>query len=193
MRYLAMAADVFIIWLCGWVSHLWLHSAAEQVVVLPRYQLAMLAASLMLLAFSSSVYRSWRVNEMWVMLRTVATTWLGLVMAILVALFFTKHSSDFSRLWFSTWVLSTLAAMCLQRVLVYSVLRKLRVKGYNFKTVLLVGQGRLSDSVVNTLSNAVWSGLRVVAIVPADGVAAYLKTRPNGDHTDEVWLCLPLS
>ena len=193
VRYLAMWADVFIIWFCGWASYLWVHSAAEQAVLLPRYQLIMLAASLMMLAFSSSVYRSWRVNEMWVMLRTVATTWLGLVMAILVALFFTKHSSDFSRLWFSTWVLSTLAAMWLQRVLVYSVLRKLRVKGYNFKTVLLVGQGRLSDSVVKTLSNAVWSGLRVVATVPADGVAAYLKAQPNGDRTDEVWLCLPLS
>ena len=192
VRYLAMAADLFIIWCCGWASYLWVHSATEP-VVLPRYQLVMLAASLMMLSFPSSVYRSWRVNEMWVMLRAVATTWLGVVLAILAILFFTKNSSEFSRLWLSTWVLSTLMAMWLQRMLVYSVLRKLRVKGYNFKTVVLVGQGRLSQDVVKSLSNAVWSGLRVVATLPADGVATYLKAQPNGDRTDEVWLCLPLS
>ena len=193
VRYLAMAADVLIIWLCGWASYLWVHSAAEQAVLLPRYQLIMLSASVMMLAFSSSVYRSWRVNEMWVMLRVIATTWLSVVLAILAVLFFTKNSSEFSRLWLSTWVLSTLMAMWLQRTLVYSVLRKLRVKGYNFKTVVLVGQGRLSQDVVQSLSNAVWSGLRVVATLPADGVAAYLKAQPNGDRTDEMWLCLPLS
>ena len=192
-RYLAMAADVFIIWFCGWASYLWVHSAAEQVVLLPRYQLVMLAASLMLLSFSSGLYRSWRVNEMWVMLRAVGITWVGVTLAIVVTLFFTKQSSDFSRLWFSMWVLSTLAAMWVQRVLVYSVLRKLRVKGYNFKTVVLVGQGRLSQDVVNALANAVWSGLRVVAILPADGVAAYLAAQQPGDRTNEVWLCLPLS
>ena len=192
-RYLAMAADVFIIWFCGWASYLWVHSAAEQVVLLPRYQLVMLAASLMLLSFSSGLYRSWRVNEMWVMLRAVGITWVGVTLAIVVTLFFTKQSSDFSRLWFSIWVLSTLVAMWVQRVLVYSVLRKLRVKGYNFKTVVLVGQGRLSQDVVNALANAVWSGLRVVAILPADGVAAYLAAQQPGDRTNEVWLCLPLS
>ena len=193
VRYVAMAADLSIIWLCGWASYVWHHSTAEQLVRLPRYQLVMLAASLMLLACSSSVYRSWRVNEMGVMLRTVATTWLCVVLVILVALFFTKHSSEFSRVWFTTWTLSSLGAMWLQRLLVYSVLRRLRVKGYNFKTVVLVGQGRLSQDVVGALANAVWSGLRVVAILPADGLAAYLQARQPGDRTDEVWLCLPMS
>ena len=191
VRYLAMGADVLIIWFCGWASYLWCVGTAGQAV--PRYQLVVLAASLMMLSFSSGVYRSWRVNEMWVMLRAVAATWLGLVVAILVALFLTKHSSDFSRLWFLVWVVSTLVVMWLQRVLVYSVLRRLRVKGYNFKTVVLVGQGRLSQDVVDTLSSAVWSGLRVVATLPAEGLGTYLKTLPNSSRIDEVWLCLPLS
>lgn len=191
VRYLAMGADVLIIWFCGWASYLWCVGTAGQAV--PRYQLVVLAASLMMLSFSSGVYRSWRVNEMWVMLRAVATTWLGLVVAILVALFLTKHSSDFSRLWFLVWVVSTLVVMWLQRVLVYSVLRRLRVKGYNFKTVVLVGQGRLSQDVVDALSSAVWSGLRVVATLPAEGLGTYLKTLPNSSRIDEVWLCLPLS
>ena len=206
MRYLAMAVDVLIIWLCAWASAVWylqvglgaggLSATAGGVgngLLLPRYQLVVLVASLMLLAFSSNVYKSWRVNEMWVMLRTVATTWMGVVMVILVVLFYTKHSSDFSRVWLTSWALGSLVAMWVQRVLVYSVLRKLRIKGYNFKTVVLVGPGRLSDGVVKVLSDAVWSGLRVVATVPASSVAMYLKEQGPTARIDEVWLCLPLS
>ena len=207
VRYLAMAADVVIIWLCGWASYFWYISSelgagsaiaaaaaggAGGAVMMPRYQLVVLASSLMLLAFSPGVYRSWRVNEMWVMLRTVATTWIGVVLVILVVLFYTKHSSEFSRIWFTSWALSSLVVMWLQRLVVYSVLRKLRIKGYNFKTVVLVGQGRLSEDVVTALANAVWSGLRVVATLPADGVATYLKAQQPHNRIDEVWLCLPL-
>lgn len=209
VRYLAMAVDVLIIWLCAWGSAAWYLGAGSDAgefgstataaahagggVLMPRYQLVVLSASLMLLAFSSNVYRSWRVNEMWVMLRTVATTWMSVVMVILVVLFYTKHSSEFSRVWITSWALSSLVAMWVQRLLVYSVLRKLRIKGYNFKTVVLVGPGRLSDGVLKVLSNAVWSGLRVVATVPADGVAAYLKAQGPTARIDEVWLCLPLA
>ena len=193
MRYLAMAADVFIIWFCGWSSFLWYEGLDGRAALPPRNQLVVLAASLMLLVFSSNMYRSWRLNEMWVMLRTVATTWMGVVLAILAALFLTKHSSDFSRLWFSTWVLFTLFAMWLERVMVYSVLRKLRVKGYNFKTVVLVGPGRLSQEVANALTNAMWSGLRVVATLSVDGLVKYVKNQQTDKHIDEVWLCLPVS
>ena len=188
-----MACDVFIIWACGWAAYLWYHGTMAEGHLLPRYQLVMLAASLMLLALPSGVYRSWRVNQPWVMLRALTLTWLAVVLVILVVLFFAKMSSEFSRVWFTAWTLGTLLVLCVQRVLVYSVLRRLRVRGYNFKTVVLVGNDRLSQNVQDTLAQAVWSGLRVVAVLPRNGLPAYLAGHAGQRPVDEVWLCLPLS
>ena len=187
-----MAVDVFIIWACGWAAYLWYHGTAAQGHLLPRYQLVMLAASLMLLAFSSNVYRSWRMNEAWVMLRAITFAWLGVVLVILVSLFFAKLSSEFSRFWFTAWSLGTLIVLCVQRVVVYTVLRRLRVRGYNFKTVVLVGNGPLSQKVKATLADSVWSGLRVIATLPRDGLPAFLEGPEGKRQSDEVWLCLPL-
>lgn len=188
-----MAGDLFIIWGCGWLAHMAYPGTASQGELPARYQLMLLAASFMLLALSPGVYRSWRMNELWVMLRSVLLAWLGIMLAILVVLFFTKTSADLSRVWFTSWALGTLFVLCAQRLLVYSVLRSLRMRGYNFKTVLLVGQGRLSQSVQDTLAESMWSGLRIVATLPPESLPAYLAAQAGEKPVDEVWLCLPLS
>jgi len=193
VRYVAMALDALIIWGCGMAVYLLYEGTAAQADMPTRYELVILAASLMLLAFSSSIYRSWRVNELGVMLRSVVLGWLGAMLMILVWLFFTKSSSEFSRVWFSNWALSTLAVLCLQRMAVYSGLRWLRVQGYNFKTVVLVGQGRASQSMQDALAQSAWSGLRVVATLPPDELAPFMAAQRGQRPVDEVWLCLPLS
>ena len=124
IRYVAMALDALIIWGCGLAAYQWYHGTAVQADVPVRYKLVVLAASLMLLAFSNSIYRSWRVNELGVMLRSVVSGWLGAVAVILSWLFLTKSSSELSRVWFVGWTLGTLVVLCLQRLAVYGGDRK---------------------------------------------------------------------
>ena len=191
IRYVAMALDALIIWGCGLAAYLWYHGTAAQAEIPARYKLVVLAVSLMLLVFSRSIYRSWRVNELGVMLRSVVSGWLGAVAVILSWLFLTKSSSELSRVWFVGWTLGTLVVLCLQRLAVYGGLHWLRRQGYNFKSVVLVGAGQTSQHVQQALARSAWSGLRVLATLPPEELASFMAQQGQR-QVDEVWLCLPL-
>lgn len=187
-----MALDAFIIWGCGLAAYRWYLGTAAHADIPARYKLVVLAASLILLVFSRSIYRSWRVNELGVMLRSVVSGWLWAVGIILGWLFLTKSSSDLSRIWFVGWVVGTLVVLCLQRLAVYGGLHWLRRKGYNFKTVVLVGVGPTSEHVQEALAQSAWSGMRVLATLPPEALEPFMAARRGRRPVDEVWLCLPL-
>lgn len=187
-----MALDAFIIWGCGLAAYRWYLGTAAHADIPARYKLVVLAASLILLVFSRSIYRSWRVNELGVMLRSVVSGWLWAVGIILGWLFLTKSSSDLSRIWFVGWVVGTLVVLCLQRLAVYGGLHWLRRKGYNFKTVVLVGVGPTSEHVQEALAQSAWSGMRVLATLPPEALTTFMAAQRGQQQVDEVWLCLPV-
>lgn len=193
VRYVAMALDFCIIWGCGMVAYVGYLGSASSLDMPPMYDLVVLSAALMLLVFSRRIYRSWRVNDLGVMLRSVVSGWLGAVGIVLVWLFLTKSSSELSRAWFVGWVVGTLGVLCLQRLAVYGGLHWLRRKGYNFKTVVLVGVGPTSEHVQQALAQSAWSGLRVLATLPPEALASFIAAqRSQRQQIDEVWLCLPV-
>ncbi len=190
IRYVAMALDALIIWSCGLVAYWWYFGTAVHHDIPTSYELAVLSASLMMLVFSRQIYRSWRVNELRVMLNAVLCGWLGAAAGVVVWLFLTD-SLDLSHAWFVGWVVGTLAVLCLQRLAVYGGLRWLRRQGYNFKTVVLVGVGPTSEHVRQALAQSAWSGLRVLATLSPEGLAPFMARQQGRRDVDEVWLCLP--
>ena len=187
LRYAAMALDMLLIWACAEVIYLWRIGNT----VPSRYALVVAVATLIWVIAAGSIYRSWRFNRLWEMLRSVTTAWSLVILAVVFWLFLVKSSTDISRLWFVGWAASTLAGLCLVRVFVYVGLRSLRRVGYNFKTVLLVGEASACSLVQKTLSEAGWSGLQVQAVVATNALTAYLEA-PGQRQPDEVWLCLAL-
>lgn len=191
-----MALDVFIIWGCALAAYLWFQGTAAQGGIPSRYMLVALAASLVMLTFSKSIYRSWRVNELGRMLRSVMAAWLAAVLLVLASLFFLKTSSEISRVWFTSWVVSTLVVLCLQRLAVYGGLHWLRRHGYNFKSVVLVGAGPTSEHVQRALAQSAWSGLHVLATLQPEALESFMAAQQEQDQdqrqVDEVWLCLPV-
>lgn len=191
IRYLAMGLDVLVICLTGFVACLLNFSYLGKVVIPPSYKILVLAASFLFLASSSSLYRSWRVNELGAMLRSVAVVWTVTVMILLAGLFVTKSSLDFSRGWFVGWSVGTLVMLMLQRLGVYIGLRWLRSNGYNYKTVLVVGDSPSTQQVEEALDQAAWSGLRLLGKVLPNELAAYMQEQQQlKTQIDEVWLCL---
>ncbi|MDR3368618.1 undecaprenyl-phosphate glucose phosphotransferase [Rhodoferax sp.] len=199
-----MALDGAIIWICAAMSyHLfvanWWHNAIPT-----RYTLLVLVAMLLILTGGSDRYRSWRFNEFATMLRVVTTTWVGSLLAIIVVLFLTKSGSEFSRAWFLAWSSGTLLLMYLLRIFGFLLLRSLRTMGYNYKSLLIVGGDSASQPAQKALAEAGWSGLKLLAKVPVDGIEAWLAAQQSDPanqrasvaqrpQLDEVWLCLPLS
>ncbi|MFZ3140277.1 undecaprenyl-phosphate glucose phosphotransferase [Polaromonas sp.] len=191
VRYLAMGLDMLIICISGFVACLWYLPSPESHNIPAGYKMLVLAAAFLFLVSSPSLYRSWRVNELGTMMRSVALAWAATIMILLIGLFVTKASSDFSRVWFVGWCVGTLGLLMLQRLVVYAGLRWLRDKGYNYRSVLMVGDGPSVEHVQEALDQAAWSGLRLLGKVMPGELAAYIKKQDELKiQIDEVWLCL---
>lgn len=193
LRYLAWALDVSIISSLGLIVYAQYHQTWNEWWSWPQtYTVLMASAALLLGAFSERLYRSWRVNDLWTMLRSVALVWAFVMTALMLGLFVSKSSTEVSRVWFLVWGLSSWLGLSVQRLAAYGFLRWLRRQGLNFKTVLIVGFSATSEQVIKAIEKAAWSGVRVVGQVSADELDAYLTATQNA-HLNEVWLCMPMS
>lgn len=173
-HYVAMAMDALLISACAVVSFRWHFGNQDEAPMLARYSLLVLAAILLMFGFARSTNRSWRGTNLLAMLKPVVTSWVICLMVIIAWLYLSKSSSNVSRLWFITWALSSLATMCLSRLLIYVCLRWLRSKGYNFKNVLIVGHGPSSKFAQKAVKDAPWSGMQIQAVVAPGLVAAHI-------------------
>jgi putative colanic acid biosynthesis UDP-glucose lipid carrier transferase len=193
LRYLAWALDVFIVAAVGLGVYAEYHLTWDAWWVWPQIYTVLVSGSALLLGFfSDRLYRSWRVNDLGVMLRSVLSVWVMVVVILTLTLFLTKSSTDVSRIWFIAWGLISWMALSIQRLLAYWLLRWLRRKGHNYKTVLLVGFSAISEQVLQAIRDSAWSGLRVAGQVRVDELETYLMSM-NDKQPNEVWLCLPMS
>jgi putative colanic acid biosynthesis UDP-glucose lipid carrier transferase len=192
LRYLAWALDVFIIIMIAIGVYVDYHHAWTKLWWPEIYTWIVVGSALLLGLFSDKLYRSWRVNDLGVMLRSVMVVWALVMTFISLALFFSKTSTDVSRIWFIAWGVLCWCVLSLQRLLVYWALHWLRRKGYNYKTILLVGFSPISEKVLQTIQEAAWSGLRVVDHIESKKLEDYL-IQLNNNQPNEIWLCMPMS
>lgn len=193
LRYLAWLLDVGILGFSAAVSaHFYLGAWYLSFEFSGVYLQLIVAASLILGLFSDRIYRSWRVNDLSSVLGNVSWVWLMVMLLLTLFLFMAKSSVYVSRIWFLIWGFCCWIALISQRLIVYLTLHWLRRQGYNFKTLLLVGVGPISDRVVSAIESAAWSGIRVVGVVQPDELHTRLE-QPESMQPNEIWICLPMS
>lgn len=156
------------------------------------YFLAMLLASVLLLVFAGSIYRSWRTKNPLDVVLSLMAWWVASMLSVVFGLFLTRTSSEISRLWFAAWSASVLFLCGGYRIVLYGGLRWLRSQGHNFKNLLIIGHGPTSEFVKKTIAKSSWSGLKLRGTLLPDQVDAYFRDHP-GEKIDEIWLCQPFS
>jgi putative colanic acid biosysnthesis UDP-glucose lipid carrier transferase len=193
LRYLAWLLDVFILNGAAAVSaHLYLGAWDLAFDFSGAYFQMIVAASLMLGLFSDRVYRSWRVNDLWAVLGTVSWVCLMVMLLLALYLFLAKTSIYVSRIWFLIWGVGCWIGLIFQRLIIYLSLHWLRRQGFNYKTLLLVGVGPISERVVAAIDAAAWSGIRIVGVVQQDELHAWLD-QSESMQPNEIWICIPMS
>ena len=135
-----------------------------------------------------------------------------IVLIIGLFAFLTKFGEIISRLWFGLSILLSYAIITSGRISLRFYLRRLRVKGLNWRTVLIVGSGDLAANSVRQLENNSWVGMKVLGIftddeIPADSLLCkylylgklsqlngYIEMRrKDANPIDQVWIALPLN
>jgi putative colanic acid biosynthesis UDP-glucose lipid carrier transferase len=193
LSYLLWLIDVLLLCIIGLgAAHIYLGDWNLPFDLTTVYPKIIVLAAFMLGLFSSRIYRSWRTNSLWDILTTVSWVWLTILLLLTLVLFLLKVSIEVSRIWFLIWGGGCWVVLILNRLLIYSVLHWLRRWGYNFKTLLIVGHGQISDRVMHEINNSSWSGLKVVGLIPLEELDQFMKL-PLIDQPNEIWICLPIS
>lgn len=120
--------------------------------------------------------------------------------------FFTHSGEYFSRIWFLCWMGLSITFLILLRCTLLLILRFMRRRGLNEKSVAIMGAGTLGIKFANAVQQALWTGFRIVSFiddyadkkpasissVPVIQTPAHLGEYLEEQKIDEIWLALPL-
>jgi len=157
------------------VGTLWLLSVLYELRWLKEYSTVILwtIGFFLVAVHFSDVYRSWRGS----LLRSrefmrLLGAWLIVVLALLFLGYITKTSEVYSRQLFLTWFIITPLILAVWRGWLQIILGELRRRGFNTRTVAIVGASELGAHLAETILEAPWMGLRPVGF--------YDGRRPSG-------------
>lgn len=153
--------------------------------------IAIVAAGLLMGLSMDLLYRSWRIDELFFILRSVSLIWMAILALLTVGLSIVSVLSIVDAGWFLVWGLTAGIFLVMQRVLAYGTLHILRTLGLNHKTVLLVGTDSSVCALRQRLGELTWTGIDVSATVEFDGLSDWLDLI-GSDLPDEFWLCCNL-
>lgn len=149
--------DIIIICSCLLLSS-WLNNHP-----LPnQYLLACAATSVIFLlsAESLDLYRSWRTIEFSQLIYLILISWALSCACLVIGLYFTKFSHDFSRLVMGTWMTLGLVSLLLWRVVLRRLLFLLRWQGFNSRTAILIGATQTGIALAQELKQHPELGIR---------------------------------
>lgn len=202
-------SDMLVICTSGLIAH---RIATGMWFVDPTHQLFLVLGLLLAIGFFNqlSLYRAWRGVTTIIEIRAVTGAWLGVIIALMVIYNFIVPDADrnagSSVAWLTWWAVLGCVSLCLIRGSLRMFLRWIRSKGYNQRSVVIVGMSQRGLSISEQLRRANWTGLQVVGFFDercaprAEGntdvrclgqindVAEYVQKQ----NVDQVWICLPL-
>jgi len=202
-------ADSVIITLTGWIAIKWSIYDFSPVSPNPAlFTIASVAAGL--LAYITfplmDVYRSWRGTPFSSLLVRTTVSWLMVCFIVVAGLFFLVGGAYISRRWVTSWLIYALIGLWVFRIGINSFLKAARRKGYNHRTVMLVGYGSLGRVIHRRTRLYPDIGFqikyvmdRAVTSLPGGDKVELIETLEQLDDlvrsqkVEEIWLTLPIS
>jgi putative colanic acid biosynthesis UDP-glucose lipid carrier transferase len=161
------------------------------------------------------LYRAWRGEKLTTELVSLFWAWLSVLLLINCFIFLLANDQQRAILWpyglfqeeiFFYWAFFCLVLMGAVRLLVRLILRSFRRKGYNHRTVAIVGAGPHGREVASVISKATWTGLKITAFfddnealqgrvinnIPVLGGYGDIAEAVADNQFDQLWITLPL-
>lgn len=146
----------------------------------------------------SGIYGSWRGMKLVAQLGRQAGCWMFAFVILLVMLVFAKQNEVFSRMWLGLWMILGITISCLYKGALYAILKALRKKGHNIKSVAVIGSESVLQEVLEKSADHAEYGFHVVRTLELSSSAdsseslEKLLQEPLLAKVHEIWICLPL-
>lgn len=153
------------------------------------------------------LYRSWRSGSFKEMVFYTICSWVLTLFPLFIFLFFTKQTEYFSRVVLGLWMVSTGILLCAWRGLFRQFLISIRRKGYNTRSVGIIGLTKRGMDLAHEIINYPESGYKLTAVFDerdparldhkyinklAGGIAEGVKMAQEG-KLEILFIALPLT
>jgi putative colanic acid biosynthesis UDP-glucose lipid carrier transferase len=129
-----------------------------------------------------SLYRPWRIERFRVEIRTVFLAWAMTVGAMVLVAFGTKTSKDYSRVVCFGWFALAPVVLSAWRLLVRSILRGMRAKGWNTRQAAILGATQNARHLCDQLAEHKWMGIQVKGVFDDRGAERRTDLSDMGCH-----------
>jgi len=111
-----------------------------------------------------SLYRPWRIERFRVEIRTVFLAWAMTVGAMVLVAFGTKTSTEYSRVVCFGWFALSPVVLSAWRLLVRSILRGMRARGWNTRQAAILGATENARHLCDQIGEHKWMGIQVKGV-----------------------------
>jgi putative colanic acid biosynthesis UDP-glucose lipid carrier transferase len=152
------------------------------------------------------LYEPWRGAALTEEIRSLALAWGTVIVVLIILAVATKTTILYSRVWIGLWFVLGLFGLIALRLALRIALGRLRARGINLRSAIVLGSGALAREVVSRIEKSAWTGIRVLGYLDEDGheVASMGPATPrlgsfadlpafvNKGDVDQIWIALPL-
>ena len=153
------------------------------------YGLDWTASNYLMLAFCSVVFfaffadisglsNSWRGQSIGSEFQAIIYSWIGTTLALLLLGYATKTTGSFSRLTVGAWLILTPCLLLAVRSVIRYMLFRLREKGFNSRTIAIVGIDEVAQNLAKEIMSHGWMGLKIAGYYDN---RAELRSQPDPD------------
>ena len=173
-------ADLTVVGMAAWLAYLWRFE--DRGFDRESALLVLLAVLLAALVFpAADLYHEWRGRSRLGELRQVLGAWAVLLALLLLYLYFSKQAVLVSRIWIGVWFVSGASMTMMLRLVMREGFRGLRKRGYNTRSLLLLGDKDRNREIREHLSRYPDSGYRVAALVAVPRLSVFPERSYNED------------
>lgn len=163
--------------------------------------IGVLLASVALPSFR--IYQSWRGKLRAELMVRLIMAYIVIGAGLSVIAFFSGKSLEYSRLWVFGWMAGGALLSILLRAIAYPVLNRLRMRGKNRRSVLMIGDAHSCATACEHLARVPSAGFNVERILlvgddphnelTGHAYQKYMRGVSIEHEEEEVWICLPIS
>ena len=169
LKFSLRMVDVFALFASGELSRLLRFGQGQDGEAAIYSVLLYFCSALAFILFDKfDFYDSWRGRSRLVMCVKIACAWAGMLFAGLMFSFLLHQTGTLSRLWLLYWFLIGTAFILTLRLICFAILRRVRRRGFNQKTVVIVGYGEIGTELHDRALQHDWYGYEVLAIHAAE-------------------------